>query len=221
MTQYPARPSTFTQLTTTDDWERFVSCAGTWDGVDGTGSLSPGLDNVNRGVVIQPGTCMIKGQLWRCDAAVTIPYLATPSQDRIDMLVMRLTRQASTAATVVTPTLLQGPTATPAVPPALTQQATPGIWDIPVCQLTMHANGNVDTLIDVRQLVGRAVVSMFSTEGHLLQIRASAWKSTRGTSFAGTALAGITSAQRTRFSVLGTQLLASIWTSYTTRSQFP
>src|SRR5215469_2493740 len=191
MTQYPARPSAFTQLTTTDDWERFVSCAGTWDGVDGTGSLSPGLDNVNRGVVIQPGTCMIKGQLWRCDAAVTIPYLATPSQDRIDMLVMRLTRQASTAATVVTPTLLQGPTASPAVPPALTQQATPGIWDIPVCQLTMHANGNVDTLIDVRQLVGRAVVSMFSTEGHLLQIRASAWKSTRGTSFAGTALAGI------------------------------
>jgi hypothetical protein len=156
-----ARPSGFTQLTTTTDWEMFMSAAGIYDGADGTASFTPGLDTTNRTANLGAGSCLIKGQLWNATATVKTAIPAASAQDRLDRLVVRLNRTASTSATVISPVVITGaPSGSPVLPPL--QQTPTGLWDIPVSHWTSHASGTIDTLVDERQYCGRSVVSMTS-----------------------------------------------------------
>jgi hypothetical protein len=161
MVTYDARPSGFTQLTSTSDWESFMSSAGIWDGIDGSNSFVPSLDTSGRNAVISAGQCLIKGQLWRADAPVSTPIPAASSQNRIDRLVLRLSRTASTSATVIAPVVITGTPAASPAPPPLTQTAT-GIFDISVSQWTSNSSGTLTGLADQRRYSGRTVVSMTS-----------------------------------------------------------
>ena len=154
MVVYDARPSAFTQLTTTSEWEALIDGLGLNDGIDSTvgSQMNPSLDTPGRNIVIAAGNVLIKGQLWRCDASVSTPIPAASAQNRIDRLVLRLTRTASTAASVVTPTVITGtPSGSPVAPPIV--QTTTGIYDIPVCSWTSTSAGGLTTLNDERQFI--------------------------------------------------------------------
>jgi hypothetical protein len=137
----------------------FMSAAGIYDGIDGTGSFTPGLDTTNRTANLGAGSCLIKGQLWNATATVKTPIPAASAADRFDRLVVRLSRAASTSATVVSPAVITGASGG-GMPPL--QQTPTGLWDIPVSYWTSHANGTIDTMVDQRQYCGRSVVSMTS-----------------------------------------------------------
>jgi hypothetical protein len=161
MATYDARPSAFTQLTTTSDWESFVSSAGIWDGIDGNGFV-PSLDAPGRNAVMGGGQCLIRGQLWRADAAVPTPVPAASAQNRLDRLVIQLNRGATSSPTVVQPVVITGtPSGSPALPPL--SQTFGGIWQIPVSYWTSTSAGALSSLIDQRQYSGRTVISMTST----------------------------------------------------------
>jgi hypothetical protein len=103
MAVYDARPSAFTQLTSTSDWEYMLTAMGGLTGVDASvgNALNPSLDTGGRNAVIADGVAVTKGQLWRCDASVNTAIPAASAQNRLDRLVLRLTRGATTAPTVV------------------------------------------------------------------------------------------------------------------------
>src|SRR3974390_3646959 len=118
MATYDSRPSGFTQLTTTSDWESFMSAAGIWDGIDSQNSFQVSLDTVGRNIVMTYGACLIKGQLWRTDANVSTPIPAAAAQNRMDRLVLRYNRGATSSPTVVAPVVITGtPSGTPPLPP--------------------------------------------------------------------------------------------------------
>jgi hypothetical protein len=149
----PARPSPFTQLVSTADWEALFSASGIADGIDGTqsiGQCAPSLDTVGRNAVMGPGNVIIKGQIWSCSASVSTPIPGPSSQNRIDMLVMQYNRGATTAATVIQPVVLTGtPSASP-VPPSLTQTPS-GLFQIPVSSWSSTSAGAITGLTDLRQ----------------------------------------------------------------------
>ena len=152
MAVYDARPSAFTQMTTTSEWEYLFSAAGGRDGIDLSigNAMTPSLDTPGRNAVIADGNALIRGQLWRCDAAVSTPIPAASAQNRIDRLVLRLTRAATTSVTVVQAFIISGtPSGSPTVPP-LTQTPT-GIWDLPICHYTATSAGGLTPLVDDRQ----------------------------------------------------------------------
>ena len=153
MVTYDARPSAFTQLTTTSEWEYLLNMLGTQPAIDASvgNAMAPSLDTGGRNAVIDTGTFIIKGQLWRCDAPVSTPIPAASAQNRIDRLVLRLTRGASTSAAVVAPAIVTGaPSGSPSIP-ALTQTPT-GIWEYPVCHWTSTSAGAISGLVDDRRL---------------------------------------------------------------------
>lgn len=153
MVTYDARPSSFTQMTTTSEWEYLMSIIGPAAAIDAAqgNAMNPTLDTGGRNAVIDTGNILIKGQLWRCDAPVSMPIPAASAQNRIDRLVLRLTRGASTSATVVQPAVITGtPSGSPNAP-ALTQTPT-GIWEYPVCRWTATSAGALTGLIDDRRL---------------------------------------------------------------------
>lgn len=153
MVTYDARPSAFTQLTATSDWEYLLAAAGVRDGVDQFSSLTPTLDTSGRNAVMGAGNCIIKGMLWRCDAPVSTAIPAASASNRIDRLVLRLNRGASSSPTVIQPTIITGtPSGSPAEPP-LTQTPA-GVWDIPICSWTSVSNGTLVGLLDERQYTG-------------------------------------------------------------------
>jgi len=154
MVIFDARPSSFTQLTTTADWEALMSMIGPAAAIDASvgNAMNPTLDTGGRNAVIDTGNILIKGQLWRCDAPVSTPIPAASAQNRIDRLVLRLTRGATTSATVVQPVVITGtPSGTPTLP-AITQTPT-GIWDYPVCHWTSGSSGALTGLLDDRRLM--------------------------------------------------------------------
>lgn len=151
MTTYDARPSSFTQLTTTSEWEYILSAMGCLNGIDASigSAMVPSLDTAGRNAVIADGNCVLRGQLWRCDAPVSTPVPAASAQNRIDRLAIRLTRGASTSPTVVAPFVITGtPAGTPTPPPYVNTPT--GIWDIPVCRWTSTSAGAINTLVDER-----------------------------------------------------------------------
>lgn len=153
MAVFDARPSAFTQMTTTAEWEYLWSAAGGLDGVDLTygGGLAPSLDSGGRNAVMASGNAVIKGQLWRCDAAVNTAIPAASAQNRIDRLVLRLTRGAVTSPTVVQPVVITGtPSGTPTEPPLV--RTTSGIYDLPISSWTSTSAGAITSLVDERQL---------------------------------------------------------------------
>jgi hypothetical protein len=153
MVTYDARPSAFTQLTSVSDWEAICSAMACVNGIDGSfgSAMIPTLDTVGRNAVLADGNVSIKGQLWRCDAPVSTPVPAASAQNRIDRLVLRLTRGATTSATVVVPAVITGtPSGSPTIP-ALTQTPT-GIWEFPVSHWTSTSAGALSGLVDDRRL---------------------------------------------------------------------
>jgi hypothetical protein len=151
MAVYDARPSAFNQLSTTSDWESLLSSLGCRDGIDpaNTNAMAPSLDTGGRNAVIASGQAVIKGQLWRCDAPVSTPIPAASAQNRIDRLVLRLTRGATTSPTVVQPVVITGtPSGSPVIPP-ITQTPT-GIYDITVSNWLSTSAGGLTTLVDER-----------------------------------------------------------------------
>jgi hypothetical protein len=152
MVTYDARPSAFVQMSTTSEWEYLHSAMGCRDGIDlsfGSG-MTPSLDTGGRNAVIADGNAAIRGQLWRCDAPVSTAIPTSSSQNRIDRLVLRLTRGATTSPTVVQPVVITGtPSGSPGKPP-LTQTPA-GIYDIPISYWTSTSAGGLTNLIDERQ----------------------------------------------------------------------
>jgi hypothetical protein len=159
MAVYDGRPTAFTPLTSTADWEAFMSLASTIGGaaIDySVGSaMTPSLDTPGRNAVMADGNILIKGCLWRCDAPVSTPVPAASGQNRIDRLVIRLTRGASTAATVVQPAIVTGTPSGSPVTPALTQTPA-GIWEFPISHWTSTSAGAIQTLIDDRRFTNDA-----------------------------------------------------------------
>jgi hypothetical protein len=152
MVTYDSRPSAFTQLTTTAEWEYLHSAMAGLNAIDASvgSAMVPSLDTGGRNIVIADGVVVIKGQLWRCDAPVSTPIPAASAQNRIDRLVIRLNRGATSAPTVVQPIVITGsPSSTPVIPP-ITQTLT-GIWDIPVAHWTSTSAGALTTLVDDRR----------------------------------------------------------------------
>jgi hypothetical protein len=153
MVTYDARPSAFTNLALTSEWEALFSAAGFGDGIAPfVGSaMAPSLDVGGRNAVIADGNAIIKGQLWRCDAPVSTPIPAASAQNRID----RLNRSATTSPTVVQPVVITGtPSGTPTEPPLV--QTTTGLFDIPVSSWSSTSAGAITSLVDERQFSGRA-----------------------------------------------------------------
>lgn len=163
MVIYDARPSAFTQLTTTADWEAFHSAIGGVSSIDfSVGSaFLPSLDVPGRNIVIADGNVVIKGQLWRCDSPVSTSIPAASAQNRIDRLVLRLNRGATTSATVVVPTVITGtPSGSPVEPPVV--QTATGIWDYPICSWTATSAGALSGLTDERFLASEATNGPFT-----------------------------------------------------------
>ncbi len=151
MVIYDARPSAFNQMSTTGEWEYLWSAAGGISAIDGSvgSAMTPTLDTGGRNAVIADGVACVKGQLWRCDAPVSTPIPAASAQNRIDRLVLRLTRGATTSATVVQPVVITGtPSGSPVLPPIV--QTTAGIWDLPISHWTSTSAGGLSGLIDDR-----------------------------------------------------------------------
>lgn len=160
-----ARPSPFVQLTSDADWEAIFVSMGVGDGVvaDPSTSLAPSLDTSGRNIVIAPGSALIKGKLWSCDASVSTPIPAASAQNRIDRLVLRLARTASTAATFVQPVLIQGTASGTPVEPTFSQTTT-GNWDIPIAHWTSASSGSLTGLVDERVFTGKTMLSGLSTQ---------------------------------------------------------
>ena len=163
MVVYDARPSAFTQMTTTSEWEYFVSAIGGFSSIDFSvgNAFLPSFDVPGRNIVIADGSIVIKGQLWRCDAPVSTAIPAASAQNRIDRLVMRLTRGATTSATVIQPFVITGtPSGSPVSPPIV--QTSSGIWDYPICSWTSTSAGALSGLTDERYLAGEATNGPFT-----------------------------------------------------------
>jgi len=151
MVTYDARPSAFTQMATTGEWEYLWTAMVDANGIDGaTGNaMTPSLDTPGRNAVIADGVAVIKGMVWRCDAPVNTPIPAASAQNRIDRLVLRLTRGATTSPTVIQPVVITGtPSGSPVEPPIV--QTPTGIWDIPVSSWLSTSAGAITTLVDER-----------------------------------------------------------------------
>lgn len=145
-----ARPSAFTQLATTAEWESFVAAAGIHDGPDSPSSFVPTLNTVGRSAILGPGRGLIKGQLWSSDEAISLQIPTEAAQPRLDRLVLQLNRTALTAESVVQPVLVAGtPAATPSLPSLI--QTDSGLYQIPISYWTSAANGTLTGLVDQRQ----------------------------------------------------------------------
>jgi len=185
-----ARPSGFTALASTADWESLWSAAGAHDGIFNytNNAFKPTLPGGNV-IQIEAGVCMIKGQLWSSDTAYQLPIPAPSAQNRYDVIVLRFDRNSVDSAHVVQPILIQGTPAASPTPPPIQQTAT-GFWDVPVAQWRVQSSGIIDSLLDRRQFSGFTVMNILSTArpippyrcialevdtGNLMQWNGSAW----------------------------------------------
>lgn len=152
MATLDARPSAFTQLATTGDWERIVRAFGIPDGVAGSPSssdLKVSLNSGARTAVCAAGDAVIRGQLWGCTANVSTAIPAASGNPRIDILVLRLDRQATTSATVVQPVVVTGTPAANPNPPSIKDDSR--YKDIPLGQWQSNVDGSLISLQDIRQ----------------------------------------------------------------------
>lgn len=152
-------------MSTVGQWEEFFHPAMGSGVIPGEGSeLAPSLDSSGRNIVIQPGGAIVRAFYKPVSAATYTPIPAASSQNRIDRLVLRLNRAASTAAAFIVPTVITGtPGPSPSVP-AVTQTST-GLWDLPICHWTSASNGSLTALVDERMKISSPTVVMASTGG--------------------------------------------------------
>jgi hypothetical protein len=149
---FDARPSAFTQLSTVADWEALWSASGGVSSVDGPAACTTTFDVPGRNIVMAAGNAVVKGQLWRADAPVSTAIPAASAQDRIDRLVLRFNRGATSAPGVVVPTVIAGtPSGSPTLPPLV--RTPTGLWDFPICFWTSQSTGGLANLIDNREQI--------------------------------------------------------------------
>ena len=146
-----------TQITTQQEWEGFFAAIGS--GVI-TG-LAPSLNSGARQAVISAGRAIVQGFLKPVESSTGTAIPAASPQNRVDRLVLRLDRDAVTAADLVKPVVLTG-TPGSSTPPALTRSTT-GKWDLPIARWTSQANGALTGLVDEREWLGNRVRRCTST----------------------------------------------------------
>jgi hypothetical protein len=152
-------------MSTVGQWEEFFHPAFGSGIISGEGSeMAPSLDSSGRNVVIQPGGAIVRAFYKPVSTATYTPIPAASSQNRIDRLVLRLNRAASTAASFIVPTVITGtPAASPAIP-AVTQTSG-GLWDLPIAHWTSASNGSLSGLVDERMKISSPMAVMNSTAG--------------------------------------------------------
>lgn len=149
-----------TQLSSAGDWESFflpLRADGFESGMD------PSLDAGGRNIVLGPGRAFLRAYVAVITAdsnATTIP--AASSQDRVDRLVLRLNRAATTEATWIVPHVIEGTPAASPQPPAPVR-TDDGLWDLPVCRWTSKANGSLAGLVNERTFLAGPVQSLPAT----------------------------------------------------------
>src|SRR5215831_15018033 len=114
MTIYPARPS-LTALTIPYEWEKLFAVSGIADGVDGGSSgtgFQPTVVLATGVITIQPGTAIIKGQLWRSDGVQTKQIDMSAGVNHADTLVLQLNRDSTDPNGVVNLVVKKGASTT-------------------------------------------------------------------------------------------------------------
>lgn len=133
------------QITTAAEWEGFFSAV-QLDGV--VSGLAPTIQSGARTASVGSGGAYLRGFFKPISSTTAKAVPAASAQDRVDRLVLRLDRDAATAATYIVPTVLTG-TAGTATPPALTRGST-GVWDLPISRWTSKSDGSLTGLVDER-----------------------------------------------------------------------
>jgi hypothetical protein len=133
------------QLETASDWEAFFTAV-QLDGV--VSGLTPTINSGARTASLGAGSAYLRGYLKPVSSTTAKPVPAASGQDRVDRLVLRLDRDAATAATYIVPTVLTGLAGT-VTPPALTRSPT-GDWDLPISRWTSKSDGTLTGLVDER-----------------------------------------------------------------------
>lgn len=153
-----------TAIQTVADWENFFHPAFSSGVVPDIGSaLAPSLDASGRHIVMATGAAIVRAFYKPVSAATYTAIPAASSQNRIDRLVLRLNRAATTGPTFVQPTVIQGTPASSPQVPALTRTLS-GLWDLPIAHWTSAANGSLTGLVDERVMTA-AVASATSAGG--------------------------------------------------------
>jgi hypothetical protein len=169
MVTYDARPTTFTPLTTQFEWENLFEAMGIFDGVGLNNDFAPSQP-ASGSIQVAAGICVIKGQLWRADATVTMALPANPGANtsRTDILWIQYNRASSTSPGVVSLVITSGsPVASNPAPPKPVQNPIgtggTGVWQIPIAQWNVNSAGTISSYKDIRQYCGRSTVTMMST----------------------------------------------------------
>lgn len=156
-------PTPDTLLSTMAQWEGFYIGMGGASGITpGIGSeFAPSLDSAGRNAVIGSGAALLRGFRVSGSSSTGTAIPAASSQNRIDRLVLRLNRAATTAADWIKPVVIPGsPSASPQ-PPAVSQSAT-GLWDLTIARWTSASTGALSGLVDERYLMAGSPLSFSS-----------------------------------------------------------
>jgi hypothetical protein len=133
------------QLETAADWEAFFTAV-QLDGV--VSGLAPTINSGARTASLGAGSAYLRGFYKPVASTTATAVPAASGQDRVDRLVLRLDRDAATAATYIVPTVLTG-TAGAGTPPALTRGST-GAWDLPISRWMSRSSGALTDPVDER-----------------------------------------------------------------------
>ena len=135
-------------------WEAYwVAGLGGASGVmaDKAGELAPSINSGARTVSVATGAAFVRGfYIANPTTTYTASVPAASAADRVDRLVLRLDRTASTAANWLKPVIIQG-TSGSLTPPAV-QSSETGSWDLTIARWTTKADGTLTGLVDERYL---------------------------------------------------------------------
>lgn len=134
---------------------RELQDSGVVDTFGGT-AYAPSADGSGMTVKLQPGFAIVRGHAVNSDALYTVTIDPATSQQRIDVVVLRLDPTANT----ILPAVVKGTPATSGPPvPALTQSAT-AVYELPIAQVLVGANVTQisnDKVTDIRRYVAGRV----------------------------------------------------------------
>jgi hypothetical protein len=146
-----AVPAPSNNLESLTQWEVLYSALGSGVIPNVGNEFIPSLDSVNRLVLMGTGTALVRG-FYTSGSSITSTGAPTASvSPRIDRLVLRLDRTASTAANWIKPVIITGtPGSSPSAPAIQSSLSASGQWDLPICQYRAETNGSLTSLVDER-----------------------------------------------------------------------
>lgn len=148
-------------MTTLAEWESYFT-AESASGV--AWGLDPALNTTARAATMKAGGALLRGIYKPLNTGASVPIPAAASQNRVDRLVLRLNRDATTPAEFVKPVVLTGtPSSTPAIPALQQTTGSRGLWDLPISRWTSQSNGSITGLVDERFWLGNAPILYNST----------------------------------------------------------